>query len=157
MILTKNYLEEIADSYCISKKYAKEIIAIALKIVKDVETEDEALIVFSDAIGIFVIKERAKLPITQTRIEFENGKNQIFIDFVNHNHINIEDVKTTLEQYLYVLSIVFNIQFAESLQFIKSKKYIEKLRDSLIIESEPAKSYLDYAFDTTLAYIDKST
>ena len=76
-------------------------------------------------------------------ISYEGISDKVYNDFMEHKCIKIEDRKTQIEYWICYIAFIFDLNFKESLQYIKDKNYIDILIDRIEYKNKDTKKKME--------------
>lgn len=115
----------------------------------------------ADKLDNFRVKETEKLEDTfpgiynEETINCESISQKVFDDFMNAKLIKLEDRKTQIDYWICILAFVFDLNFKESLEYVKEKNYMNILIDRIEYKNEDTKLKMEQIRKFGNKYIDE--
>lgn len=115
----------------------------------------------SDKLDNFRVKEKEDFanvfPDTYNpeTLEYEAISPKVYEDFMNHKCILIADRKTMIDFNICVIAFIFDLNFAESLEYVKQKGYIDILIDKIDYKNPDTKQKMEQIRECAKKYLEK--
>ncbi len=88
-------------------------------------------------------------------IEYETISLKVYEDFMKHQCILAEDIKTILDNWICLLAFIFDLNFAVSIQDVKEHQYIDKLIDRIEYKNNDTKQKMEQIRKCAKEYLDR--
>lgn len=115
----------------------------------------------ADKLDNFRVKETEKLGDTfpgiynKDTINYESISDNVFNDFMNAKLIKLSDRKTQIDYWTCILAFVFDLNFKESLEFVKNKNYMNILIDRVEYKNQDTKIKMEKMRMFVNKYLEK--
>ena len=90
-------------------------------------------------------------------INYEEISDKVYNDFMKHKCIKIEDRKTQIDYWICYIAFMFDLNFKQSLQYIKNKNYIDILIDRIEYKNKDTKERMESIRICAKKYLDSKT
>lgn len=87
-------------------------------------------------------------------INYESISPKIYKDFLNHKSINIKNRKGILDYWLCSIAFIYDLNYNESLIYIKEKDYINKMFNKIEYKNKITKEQMEKLRLTAIKYIE---
>lgn len=115
----------------------------------------------ADKLDNFRVKETEKLEDTfpgiynEETINYESISEKVLSDFMNAELIKLDDRKTQIDYWICILAFVFDLNFKESLEFVKDKNYMNILIDRIEYKNEDTKFKMEKIREFVNKYLEE--
>ena len=115
----------------------------------------------ADKLDNFRVKETERLEDTfpgiynGEAINYESISSKVFDDFMNAKLIKLNDRKTQIDYWICILAFVFDLNFKESLEYVKNKNYMNILIDRIECKNEDVKFKIEEMREFVNKYIEE--
>ena len=115
----------------------------------------------ADKLDNFRVKETERLEDTfpgiynKDTINYESISDNVFNDFMNAKLIKLSDRKTQIDYWICILAFVFDLNFKESLEYVKNKNYMNILIDRIECKNEDIKFKIEEMREFVNKYIEE--
>lgn len=89
-------------------------------------------------------------------LEEENFTNEVYEDFISNKSINYKNISTHADTVICHLAYIYDINFRNSLTYIKENHYIDTLYNRLNFNNIKTQKQLDFMYNITKNYLEKN-
>ena len=88
-------------------------------------------------------------------IEVSSISEEVFLSVLNNKCVNVFDRKNALDYWICVIAFVFDLNFCESYEIVKSSNYINLLIDKFNYKNDLTCDRMEYIRKIVNNYVDK--
>ena len=126
----------------------------------DIEILQCKIIRDADKLDNFRVKQYEKMEnifpeVYNEHIEYENISDKVYETFMKCECIKLEDRKTLIDYWICVIAFIFDLNFKESLEYVKNKDYINIMIDRIEYKNKDTKNKMEEIRKCAKEYIEK--